>query len=119
MSALTSPRAYTAMAVMQAGDAVLCAAPAELVTACLNDVGFPQQNRWIFPVIKGASVLGLASVWRYPGLARLTAFMLTVYFILAVGSHVRVRDYGRNFAAAASLLTVFGVLAARGPSVSR
>ena len=119
MSALTSPRAYTAMAVMQAGDAALCVGPAPFVTECLNDVGFPARNRWIFPVVKAASAIGLASVWRAPGLARFTAFMLTVYFVLAVGAHIRVRDFGRNFASASTLLAVFGVLAAKGPSVSR
>lgn len=103
------------MAVVQATDAALCVGPVPFVTECLNDVGFPARNRWIFPVIKATSAIGLAAVWRAPGVARFTAFMLTVYFVLAVGSHIRVHDFGRNFAAASTLLAVFGVLAATGP----
>ncbi|MDY6996875.1 MAG: DoxX family protein [Actinomycetota bacterium] len=117
-TALGSPRVYTLLAVAQAGDAVACAVPMRFVTECLDDVGFPTRHRWIFPVVKLASAAGLAAVWRFPGVARFTAFMLAVYFVLAVGSHVRARDFGRNFAAATSLLTLFGAMAAQRP-VSR
>jgi hypothetical protein len=119
VSALTSPRAYTLLAAAQAGDAVVCAIPIRTVSECLDDVGFPKENRWIFPVIKAASAVGLLSVWRVPWLARFTTFMLTVYFALAVGSHVWAHDLGRNAAAATSLLVTFGFLTAKGPSVSR
>jgi hypothetical protein len=95
---------------------VICAIPVRTVTECLDDVGFPQRNRWIFAVIKAASAAGLLSVWRYPALARLTTFMLTVYFVLAVGAHIRVRDFGRNAAAATTLLAIFGAMTVRGPA---
>lgn len=39
--------------------------------------------------------------------------LLTVYFALAVGAHVRVRDFGLNAAAASTLLLTYGALAAR------
>lgn len=105
-------RIYTLLAAGQAADAALCAIPAPFITECLDVVEFPRDKRWIFAPVKAASAIGLASVWRFPALARFTAVMLTVYFSLAVGSHVRVRDFGRNFAAASSLLVTYGVLAA-------
>ncbi|MDT5103522.1 MAG: hypothetical protein QOI25_1035 [Mycobacterium sp.] len=119
MSVLTASRTYAVLAAGQAGDAVICAIPIRTVTECLDDVGFPTQNRWIFAVIKGASAVGLLSVRRYPALARLTTFMLAVYFVLAVGAHVRARDFGRNAVAATTLLAIYGAMAVKGPSVNR
>jgi hypothetical protein len=43
--------------------------------------------------------------------------MLTVYFVLAVGAHIRVRDFGRNAAAATTLLTIYGALTVKELSV--
>jgi hypothetical protein len=117
VSLLTDRRTYTLLAVGQAGDAAICAVPVRTVTECLDDVGFPARHRWIFTVIKAASAVGLLSVWRYPALARLTTFMLTVYFVLAVGAHVRARDFGRNAAAATTLLAIYGAMTVKGPSV--
>lgn len=116
---LTSPRTYVLLAAMQAGDAAACAVPIRPIAQCLDDVGFPQQNRWILVAAKAASAVGLASVWRYPALARFTTFMLTVYFVLAVGYHVRARDYGRNALSATALLATFAALTARGPARGR
>lgn len=112
---LRDPRLYVLAASGQAADAAACIGPIPYIARCLDDVGYPERNRWIFPVIKGASALGLASAPRYPGLARLTAVMLTVYFCLAVGAHVRTRDLRLNFAAAASMLAFYAALAAAGP----
>ena len=117
MSVLTASRTYAVLAAGQAGDAVICAIPIRTVTECLDDVGFPTQYRWIFAVIKGASAVGLLSVRRYPALARLTTFMLAVYFVLAVGAHVRARDFGRNAVAATTLLAIYGAMTVKGPSV--
>ncbi|WP_336789802.1 MULTISPECIES: DoxX family protein [Gordonia] len=112
---LRDPRLYQLAAVGQAADAVACIGPIPYITRCLDSVEYPQTNRWIFPVVKGASAVGLASVTRSPALARLTAIMLTIYFTLAVGSHVRVRDFGLNATAATSFLLFYGALAATGP----
>lgn len=109
------PRLYQAAAVGQTVDAAICIQPIPYVAACLDSVRFPAENRWIFPVIKGASAIGLASVYRSPALARFTAVMLTVYFALAVGMHIRARDFGLNAASATSLLTLYGALAVTGP----
>ena len=61
-------------------------------------------------MVKGAAALGLLSVRWFPGLARLTTAMLTLYFVLVVGAHVRVRDKVVNALPAAALLAMFGAI---------
>jgi DoxX-like family len=89
MSALTSPKTYMALAAFQAADAAACAIPLPLITKALDQLGVPLDIRWILPVCKAASVIGLLSASRIPALARLTTAMLTVYFVLAVGAYPR------------------------------
>lgn len=112
---LQNPDLYLVAAAGQAADAVACIKPIDYIKRCLDDVGFPEERRWIFPVIKGAAAAGLASARFSPGLARLTAILLTLYFSLAVGFHIRARDLRFNFAAASSLLVFYGALAVTGP----
>lgn len=112
---LKNPDLYLLAAAGQAADAAACVKPIDYIKRCLDDVGFPEDKRWIFPVVKGASAVGLASARRLPLLAHATAIALTVYFLLAVGAHVRARDLRFNFAAATSLLAFFGALALSGP----
>jgi hypothetical protein len=45
--------------------------------------------------------------------------MLTLYFVLAVGAHVRVRDKAVNALPAAALLATFAVMTVKGPETSR
>ena len=90
MSVLTSRRTYAALAVFHAGDAVACAIPVPYIAKILDSVEVPANIRWVFPVVKAAAAVGLASVYRFPALARLTTALLTVYFALAVGAHLRV-----------------------------
>jgi hypothetical protein len=115
----TAPQVYTTLAAVQAVDAALCVGPVRFVGQCLDDVELPRRYWVVLPVVKAASALGLASVRRTPALARFTAAMLTLYFVLAVGAHIRVRDFGRNFASATALLAVYGALAGRRPRLSR
>ncbi|MGD9621309.1 MAG: DoxX family protein [Mycolicibacterium sp.] len=119
MSALTSPRTYTLLAAVQAGDAVACAIPLPPITKALDDVGLDPRLRPVLPIVKAASAVGLASVRRFPALARVTTFMLTVYFVLAVAAHVRAKDWSPGLLAASSLLALFGAMTAKGPDVSR
>ena len=72
----------------------------------------------MLPVVKGAAAVGLVSVVRFPALARLTTAMLTLYFILAVGAHVRVRDKIVNTLPAASFLATVAVMTVKGPDRS-
>ena len=116
MSALTSPKTYAALAALQAGDAVACAIPLSPIAKTLDNLGIPQDIRWLLPASKAASVIGLLSASRIPALARLTTAMLTLYFALAVGAHLRARDRLVNAVPAASFLATYAVLTAKGPN---
>lgn len=118
MSVLTSPKTYAGLAAFQAADAVACAAQVPPIKKSLDTVGCPDNVRRILPAVKGAAAVGLLSVRWFPGLARLTTAMLTLYFALAVGAHLRVRDTIANALPAAALLTTFAAMTAKGPQRS-
>ena len=115
MGALTSPKTYAALAAFQAGDAVACAIPLPQITKALDQYGVPPNIRWILPVVKAASAIGLLSAGRIPALARLTTAMLTLYFVLALGAHVRVRDKVVNGVPAALFLALVAAMTIKGP----
>jgi hypothetical protein len=115
MSVLGSPKTYAGLAAFHAVDAVACGMQVAPIKKVLDDVQVPDEIRPIFPIVKGAAAVGLASVTRFPGLARLTTAMLTLYFILAVGAHLRVRDKFVNVIPAASFLATFALMTAKGP----
>ncbi|MDT5343202.1 MAG: hypothetical protein QOE52_2386 [Mycobacterium sp.] len=115
MSALTSPKTYAALAAFQAVDAVAAAIPVPPVAKTLDTLGIPQDIRWLLPASKAASVIGMLSVSRIPALARLTTAMLTVYFVLAVGAHIRARDRVVNALPAATFLAIYAALTLKGP----
>lgn len=119
MGALTSTKTYTGFAAFQAADAIACAAQVPPIKKSLDSVGCPDSVRAFLPVVKGASAIGLLSAKWFPGLARLTTAMLTLYFALAVGAHVRVRDKLVNALPAAALLTTFAIMTIKGPDASR
>jgi DoxX-like family len=115
VSGVTSPKTYAALAAFQAGDAVACAIPVPPIARTLDTLQVPQNIRWILPVSKAASVVGLLAAGRIPALARLTTAMLTLYFTLAVGAHLRVRDRIVNALPAASFLAAYAALTWKGP----
>jgi hypothetical protein len=119
VSALTARRTYAVLAALQAGDAVACAVPLAPIEKALDDVHLAPELRPILPVVKAASALGLMSVFRYPALARFTTFMLTLYFVAAVGFHVRAKDWSPGLVAASSFLLLYGAMTATGPSGRR
>ncbi|MGZ8802609.1 MAG: DoxX family protein [Mycobacterium sp.] len=119
MTALTSRRNYALLAAIQAGDAVACAVPIAPIEKTFDDIGLAPELRKIIPFVKVASAIGLLSVYRFPGLARLTTVMLTVYFVLAVGFHIKARDWSPGLVAASSFLALYGAMTVKGPSVSR
>jgi hypothetical protein len=119
MSALTSPKVYAVLAAIQAGDAAACAAHAAPIEKAFDDVGLAPELRPIIPFVKAASAIGLLSVFRFPALARLTTFMLTVYFVLAVGAHLRAKDWSPGLVAAASFLGIFGTMTVKGPELTK
>lgn len=115
---LTSPKTYVTLAAFQAGDAVACAIPVPYIAKALDELDVPATVRPVLPVAKAAAAVGLLSVFRIPALARLTTAMLTLYFVLAVGAHIRVRDRVVNVIPAASFLAVYAVMTVRGPQRS-
>jgi hypothetical protein len=115
MTTLTSPKTYAGLAAFQAVDAVACAIPIPPIKNSLDTLGVPQDIRWVLPTAKAASVVGLLSASRFPALARLTTALLTLYFVLAVGAHLRVRDKPVNALPAASFLATYALLTAKGP----
>jgi hypothetical protein len=120
VSLLTDRRTYAALAVVQAGDAVACGLRIPPIKKALDDVGLAEHLRPVLPVVKAASALGLLSVFRFPGLARFTTFVLTVYFVLAVAFHIKAKDISPGLVAASSFLALYGVMTVKGPgAVSR
>jgi DoxX-like family len=115
MSVLTSPRTYAVLSTVSAVDAVACAIPLAAITSALDTVGLPERIRPVLPVVKAVAAVGLVSVTRFPRLARLTTAMLTVYFVLALGSHIRVQDKVVNSLPSAFMLATFAVMTAKGP----
>jgi hypothetical protein len=118
MSVLSSPKTYAALAAFQAGDAVACAIPVAPIKRSLDTVGLPDSVRPVLPVVKTAAAVGLLSVTRFPAVARLTTAMLTLYFVLAVGAHIRARDKVVNAIPAAAFLATFAVMTVKGPDRS-
>ncbi|OBG91994.1 hypothetical protein A5697_08440 [Mycobacterium sp. E3251] len=115
MSLFTSPKTYVALGAFHAVDAVLCGVQVAPIRKVLDDVGLPENVRPVLPAVKGAAAVGLLSVTRFPVLARVTTLMLTVYFVLALGAHIRVRDKVVNALPAAMFLATFAVMTAKGP----
>ena len=115
MGVVNSPKTYVGLAVFQAADAIACAAQVPPIKKSLDAVGCPDSVRRVLPPVKAAAAVGLLSVRWFPGLARLTTAMLTLYFALAVGAHLRARDKVANALPAAALLTTFAVMTVTGP----
>ncbi|BBY29747.1 DoxX family protein [Mycolicibacterium sediminis] len=118
MSGWPSTRTYAALAAVQAGDAVACAIPVAAIEKAFDDVDLAPELRPLIPYVKTASAIGLLSVYRFPRLARLTTFMLTVYFVLAVAFHVRARDWSPGMVAASTFLGLYGAMTVRGPQLT-
>jgi len=118
MSVLTSPKTYAALAAFNAVDAVACGVQVAPIKRTLDNLGVPDNIRPVLPVVKAAAAVGLLSVTRFPALARLTTAMLTLYFVLAVGAHLRARDKVVNALPAASFLATFAAMAVKGPDAT-
>lgn len=115
MRVLTARPMYAALAVFLAGDAVASAIPVPYVAKNMAAMRIPHQVRWAVAVAKAATALGLASVFRFPKVARLTTGLLALYFAGALGIHLRVGNRAANTIPAALLLVVFTTMTVRGP----
>lgn len=67
------------------------------------------------PADQGRVAVGLIAAGRYPALGRLTTAMLALYFLLAVGAHVRAHDKPVNAIPAAGFLATYLALTLRHP----
>ncbi|MBS9534085.1 hypothetical protein KIH27_10865 [Mycobacterium sp. M1] len=123
MGALTSPKTYVGLAVFHAVDAVLCAIPIPQVEELLEALQLSDRKPpmgWVLAAVKTAAAVGLGSVHRAPGLARLTTAMLTLYFTIAVGLHIREWRHGTPLTrliglTAVGFLAACAVMTVRGP----
>ena len=95
------------LAAIQFVDGILSRRPVAFVAKCFDDVGFPREWWWIFTPIKFAAAAGLvAGIW-IPYLGAITTIALVLYFLVAIGMHVRARDFGRNlFVNAVGMLVI-------------
>jgi hypothetical protein len=84
------------LAAIQLGDAAACVKPIAPVAACFEDVNFPREYWWVFTPIKLAAAAGLLIGVRVPEIGLAACLGLVLYFVLAIGAHVRARDFGRN-----------------------
>jgi DoxX-like family len=107
---MASLRTYDMLAIYLAASAVGDAIPMPFVTRVLDTIEFPPRYRWIFAPIKAAAAVGLFSARWSPGLARLTTAMLTIYFALAVGFHIKARDLSVAALGAAANAVTFAAL---------
>jgi hypothetical protein len=115
---MASLRTYDVLAAYLAASAVGDAIPMPFVTQVLDAIDFPPRYRWIFAPIKAAAAIGLLWARWSPGLARLTTAMLTIYFALAVGFHVKARDLSVAALGAAANTAIFAALTLNGPAVA-
>ena len=115
---MASQRTYDLLATYLAASALGDAIPLPFVTQVLDAIDFPIRFRWIFTPIKAAAAAGLLSARWTPWLARLTTAMLTVYFVLAVGFHVKARDLSVAAVGAAANAALFAALTAKGPEAT-
>ena len=112
-------RTYDVLAAYLAASAVGDAIPMPFVTQVLDAIDFPPRYRWIFAPIKAADAIGLFSArWSPAMLARLTTALLTIYFALAVGFHVKARDLSVAALGAAANTGIFAALTLNEPAVA-
>ncbi|WP_327102932.1 DoxX family protein [Nonomuraea glycinis] len=97
MSALPDPIwPVVVLAIIQAGDAVMCIKPVPFIAQCFKDVRFPRRHWWIMPPLKFAAAAGLIlGIWL-PYLGAVTCAALVLYFVVAIAMHIAARDFGRN-----------------------
>jgi hypothetical protein len=93
-----------ALIAVQLIDALLSTIAKRRVKDDLDHLGFPEQLRFVFPIIKCGSAAGLLAGLRWPSSGRLTAWALIVYFIAAMGFHSRAHDTLLRHMPAAAML---------------
>jgi hypothetical protein len=101
---ITPERAVSALATVQACDAIFNVVPTRWMDADLDHLRVPRRSRYLFGTVKAASAAGLLLGLKRPGLGRLTARSLVAYFVLAIGAHLRIRDRPVRYVPAVAML---------------
>ena len=101
---ITPKRVVLALVGVQVADALYNVMPSKWIEADLEHLRVPPRARYLFGSVKGASAIGLLIGLRRPAFGRLTARSLIVYFALAIGAHVRIRDRPARYAPALTML---------------
>jgi hypothetical protein len=93
------------LAFISFGDAILCIKPVAFIARCFEGMGWPRRLWWMMSPIKFAAAAGLLAGLWIPYLAGITSAALIVYFLIAIGIHLKARDFGRNL-----FVNAFGML---------
>jgi hypothetical protein len=102
--AFAPKRLVLGLATVLLADAAFNAIAKQWVKDDLDHLGFPENLRFVFPIIKCGSAVGLLAGLRWPSLGRLTAWALVAYFIAAIGFHARAEDTLLRHMPAAAML---------------
>ena len=97
------------LAAILIGDSIYNLVPNHWVDDDLARLQVPRNLRFLLAASKGSGGLGLLLRRSDIRLSRLAAACLTLYFVLAVGAHARVRDDAWRYGSAIALLGWSGV----------
>ncbi len=98
-----------ALVAVLATDALYNITPNKWMDADLEHLQVPRQLRYVFASAKATAAAGLMLRHRSPHLARVAASGLVIYFFLAIGAHVRIRDEAWRYGFAVAMLGWAGV----------
>ena len=96
---------FVVLALVQVVDGLLCIGPVAFVRDCLIDVRFPRAWWPVLPPVNFAAAAGLVLGLWVPWLTLAANVGLVAYFLVAIGMHLRARDFGRNL-----FVNAFGML---------
>ncbi len=78
----------------------------EMQTATIDKVGFPERYLWVLALCEIAGAIGLVIGLFWPPIGIAAAIGVVLYFIGAVTSHLRVKDFDLRASGGVLLLAV-------------
>lgn len=100
-----------ALITFQLADTVVTAIPLPQIRESLDRVQCPERLRPVLPVVKAAAAAGLVvGLWQ-AWVGFVTCVALVLYFVAAIGFHVRARDRLVHTVPAAVMLVVAAAVA--------
>ncbi|MEM7139811.1 MAG: DoxX family protein [Actinomycetota bacterium] len=103
---IEAPALAIILIVFQVGDAIACIGPIDFIKRSLDAVDCPESIRRILPFVKIDSAIGLTIGLWVPWVGVATIGALILYFVIAIGFHVRARDTVANTIGAVVMLGV-------------